>query len=162
MNTNSEIKVANKAVKLLQGEFDKKFKGFKSHFKGERNAKNKPLSDSKISRKGKNWTGKKGDKIYFLNKIVLKMSKHGFVQHYGVDNRLRSRHEVKRTAPKATTFLRHYHNYNLPAHEFIDSAVQESGVIPMVAKEISEIRGYNVMQNLLNDLANRLNGTKKN
>lgn len=161
MQTNTEIKVANKVVKLLQNEFDKKFRGFKSHFKGERSSKNQPLSDSKITRRGKNWTGKKGDKIYFLNKIVLKMSKHGFVQHYGVDNRLRRANTVNRKNPKATTFLRHYHNYNLPAHEFIDSAVQESGAIPLVAKQISEIRGYIVMQNLLDDMANRLNGTKK-
>lgn len=161
MQTNTEIKVANKAVKLLQNEFNKKFRGFKSHFKGERDKDNKPLADSKITRRGKHWTGKKGDKIYFLNKIVLKMSKHGFVQHYGVNNRLRAGHEVNRKNPKTTTFLRHYHNYKLPAHEFIDSAVQESGAIPLVAKEISEIRGYMVMQNLLDDMAKRLNRTKK-
>lgn len=161
MKINSERKVAEKAVELLQNEFDDKFSGFKSHFKGERNKDNKPLADSKITRRGRNWKGKKGDKIYFLNKIVLKMSKHGFVQHHGVNNRLRAGHTVNRKKPKPTTFLRHYHNYNLPSHEFIDSAVEKSGVIPMVAKEISEIRGYRTVQDLIDDMANRFNGTKK-
>lgn len=158
MSTNNkERKIAKKAQRKLQASFDSEFDNFKNHYQGKRDAQNKPLADSKIKYRGRNWTSPQGDRIYYLNKIVIKMPKHGFVQHYGVDDRLRAAHKVNRERPRPITYNRKEHYYDLPAHEFIDTALENSGVVEMIAKEISEIRGYDVLTRMLNKMVDRIN-----
>lgn len=160
---NAERKIAKKAQQMLQESFDRKFGGFKAHFMGKRTSENKykPLAESKIKYRGRNWTSPQGDRIYYLNKIVLDMAKHGFVQHYGIKT-MRESHMVERKKPTPKSFVRHAHKVNMAEHEFIDSAIEESGAVEFLAKEISEIRAYQVLNHYLDQMTIKINNHQKN
>ncbi len=146
MKYNEEKIVGERAERMLESALLSKIGGaFKSHYKGKRDKKNIPLAKSTSSAGVKDWQGTQGDTISFLNKVVVKMAKHGFVQHYGVDNTLRRSGERTREIPKKTTYGFKAHRMNMKATPFLKTAVDESGIVPYVSKEIARIRGKQVL-----------------
>ncbi len=87
MRYNEEKKVGKKAEQMLETALLSKIGGeFKSHYKGERSKENVPLAESTAYAGVRKWQGSRGDTIHFLNKVVIRMSQHGFVQHYGIEH----------------------------------------------------------------------------
>ncbi|MCK0203312.1 hypothetical protein MWN41_09845 [Ornithobacterium rhinotracheale] len=154
MVNDSEKKIAQKASKDLQYRLRQGVKSFKSHSDGNR----KRLKDLEVKPRLKRLKDEKGT-IYFLNALTIKMEKHGFIQHHGA-NTIRHAHGVERKIPRFVRYIREAHTYNLPRHEFIDSAIKNSGVVPYLAKELSEIRGYQVLNNLMEKMAENVNHKK--
>ncbi|MGV4536901.1 hypothetical protein [Ornithobacterium rhinotracheale] len=154
MVNDAEKKIAQKASKDLQYRLRQGVKSFKS----PANSNRKRLKDLEVKPKLRRLQDEKGT-IYFLNALTIKMEKHGFVQHHGA-NTLRHTHSVERKVPRFVHYIREAHRYDLPRHEFIDSAIKNSGVVPYLAKELSEIRGYQVLNNLVEKMAENVNNKK--
>lgn len=153
--------VAKRAKDMLQVALARGVQSFKEHLKRNKNPKRKPLKNFKLNIKvRKTYKTNDGGSKKFFNAIVLDMGKHGFIHNYGADT-IRQGHAVKREKPKSTIYYRNAHNYRLEKNNFIDRAIEESGVIPYVAKEIGEIRGYEVLQGLLDKMADRINHNQK-
>ncbi|MRJ09770.1 hypothetical protein EDL98_01510 [Ornithobacterium rhinotracheale] len=151
MVNDAEKKIAQKASKDLQYRLRQGVKSFKS----TANSNRKRLKDLEVKPKLRRLQDEKGT-IYFLNALTIKMEKHGFVQHHGA-NTLRHTHSVERKVPRFVHYIREAHRYDLPRHEFIDSAIKNSGVVPYLAQELSQIRGYRVLNNLVEKMAENLN-----
>ncbi len=143
---NEERKVGKKAEQMLETALLSKIGGaFKNHYRGERSKKNMPLSESSAYAGVRKWQVSDGDTIHFLNKVVIRMSQHGFIQHYGIDNTLREGRERTRHKPKTTTYSFANHYMNMEAKPFISSAVEESGVVDYVIRSLAQIRGKQIL-----------------
>lgn len=157
-----EQRVADKAKQMLTSALSSEISSsFKEHYRGSSSVKNdknrQPLRDFKVSGKGKNFTfSDTGNKYYFFNALTLKMGKHGFIHNHGA-NKVRMTHKVHREQPHPSEYVRIHHQYVLKKNDFIDRAIKKSGIIPYVAKEISEIRGYAVLQDMLDKMAEDIN-----
>ena len=159
LNT-AEKKVADKAKQMLETELRRNVHSFKEHMRTSSRVEGgkykQPLKDFKVSRRGKNSIRKNGTKHYYFNALTLQMGKHGFIQNHGA-NTVRATHIVEREKPHPSHYVRRHHNYKLPKTEFIDKAIKSSGIIPYVAKEIGEIRGYAVLQYLIDEIVEEVN-----
>lgn len=92
-----------------------------------------------ISRTKKSGYKKTKNDQYFLRSISIKMAKHGFVNHFGV-NTLRAGGIRKREIPKSTTYSFKSHMMNQKSTPFINEAVRKSGVLDYVAEKIAQSR----------------------
>lgn len=86
------------------------------------------------------------DKEY-LRKITIKMERHGFVQHYGVDI-LRAGGERTRNKPRTFTYRYEVHKMRMQEKPFIDKAVEQSGMIDYVLDSVIKIRNEQVFVQL--------------
>ncbi|MGV4460735.1 hypothetical protein ACQ1Q5_04260 [Ornithobacterium rhinotracheale] len=154
MVKDKEREVGKRASTLLQNKLRESVKSFKH--RGQ--SKDGRLKDLEVKPRLKRLKDEKGT-IYFLNALTIKMEKHGFVQHHGA-NTLRHTHSVERKVPRFVHYIREAHRYDLPRHEFIDSAIKNSGVVPYLAQELSQIRGYQVLEKLMEKMAENVNNKK--
>ncbi len=92
-----------------------------------------------ISRTKKSGYKKTNNDQYFLRSISIKMARHGFINHFGV-NTLRAGGIRKREIPKSTTYNFKSHMMNQKPRPFINEAVRQSGVVDYVAEKIGESR----------------------
>lgn len=88
----------------------------------------------------------------YMNALVLSMPIHGFVQHYG-DKGTRTGGTRERTSPRFNRYTFRTHEWDLPAKDFIDKAIDQSGVVPFVLENITRIRGEGVVFYLKNFFA---------
>ncbi|MDO5656490.1 MAG: hypothetical protein Q4G27_10160 [Flavobacteriaceae bacterium] len=129
----------------------------------DRDPKRKPLRDLKIRARTKtgNVPGSlTGQQKTYLNALVLDMGKHGFIQNHGV-NTIREGHKVRQLQPRMTEFERRHHNMKLQQHEFIDRALQKSGVIEYLHREIGRIRGYEVLKDMIHRMVDQVNQAQR-
>ncbi len=141
MYTN-EREVARKAEQMLETALRNKTGGFKSHITG--NGKS-ALKDAEVKAKVKKYgLVKNGTARYYMRKLSIKMERHGFIQHYGV-NTLREGTKRTRQKPRITTYNFETHHMNLKPTPFIDSAIESSGVVPFVLREVTRLRAVEVM-----------------
>lgn len=157
-----ERPAAKKAQEMLQTAFRNEVGGFKQHIRtsGGEDARRKPLKELKIRPKIRqgNVPNTNGEiRKYYLNQLVLEMGKHGFILNHGADNSLRGGNLVKRHIPKETEYYRRANRYNLKQHDFIKRALVRSGVIPYLQAEIGAIRGYEVLQAVVDRMAKKVN-----
>lgn len=122
--------------------------GFKEHVSGPKIK----LSDAEA--KAKTNLGKIGDGNenlkYYMNGLSIVMGKHGFVQHYGSSG---TREDIKgrtRKIPKETHYNFKNHVFNLPAKDYIDKAIQQSGVVPFVLENVTKVRSQEIFVQLKN------------
>lgn len=94
-----------------------------------------------------------GETVPFLNKIVFRMPHHGFIQHYG-SSTIRKPSSRKRKRPEITEYNYAAHYYNLPARNFLDTAIRNSGIIPFVLNEITELRATDILVGLIRSMEN--------
>lgn len=148
MKNNSEREVAKKAQAMLQKALDNEISTtFKRNARKRPGDKDKkPLRDAKVKYRGKN-----GDEKYFFNQLYINIGKHAFYLNAGVDT-LRRDHTVTRLEPREKTYIREHHNFKLQKTDFINKAIDKSGVVEYVSREISEIRGYEVLKYLVKRL----------
>ncbi|MCK0199136.1 hypothetical protein [Ornithobacterium rhinotracheale] len=162
---DDEEAIAKKTAKMLENSLKKRVKSFKEHMSTHRQKDRPPLKDLKVKEDVKKVDVKgslTGAKRSYFNSLKVKMSKHGFIQNRGAST-IRTVHEVSRKTPRFITYTRPNekykgdYRYELPEHEFIMSALKDSGIVPIIAREIGRIRGYAILEDLLNKLAENVN-----
>ncbi len=148
MISYEEEKVGKKAAEMLKNslhtQIGQKF-GFYEHYHGKRKKDRQPLKKTTSVERLNIWTGNQGDRITFLNAIVISMGRQGYIQHYGV-NRIRKGGKRTRKTPKHTTYNFEAHYFRMKATPFIDEAVAQSGAVPYILREISRIRGTRLLK----------------
>lgn len=147
---HAEKKIAKQAENMLRAAMRSKISslGFKAHF----NQPKVRLSDADAVAKTKigQISNDNTNLKTYMNSLSLKMGKHGFIQHYGVNT---TREDIKgrtRETPRTTHYNFKNHVFNLPAQDFIGKAVEQSGVVPFVLRSITEIRSQEIMVTLKN------------
>lgn len=140
---NTELEVAKKAEQMLEAALRQKTSSFKNHI--NRNPEDESLKDATalatIKRYG---SKKKGNNVMYMRRLSIKMARHGFIQHFGVDN-TRSGGTRTRKKPKEITYSFKSHVMNMRAKPFINEAVENSGVIPFVMENVTKIRSEELL-----------------
>lgn len=147
MEYREELQIAKQAEKMLTSALKNKTLRFADHY--YRKPDEKSLKDaeakSKVKRYGK---FRDGNQKVFMRALVIKMARHGFVQHYGVDT-IRQGAERQRTKPRNISYFYKPHNFKMAAKPFIDSAIDESGVVEFVMENISKLRAERFGEELI-------------
>lgn len=139
----TEKQVAIKARQMLESSLRGNMSQFSVHIsKGKQS-----IRDAKVNVSGKTYGEKGMPKIYYIRKIAIRMERHGFVQHFGV-NTLRVRGERTRKIPRTFTYRYEVHKMRMIAKPFIDKAIEQSGVVPFVLNSITKIRNEQVFVQL--------------
>ena len=140
----TERQVARKAKQMLENSLRGNLSQFSEHMQG---SKTKSIQDVKVSAKGKTYGENGRAKTYYLRKISIRMERHGFVQHYGIDT-LRAGGERNREKPKPFTYKYETHKMRMQDKPFIDKAIEQSGVIDYVLNSVARIRNEQVFVHL--------------
>lgn len=147
MNYKNEREVAKKAEQMLTSAVRNKTSSFASHYRkkeGEASLKD-AFAKSVVKRYGKK---KEGNQQIFMRRLVLKMARHGFVQHYGVDT-IRAGGQRQREKPRSIGYFYKPHQFRMKATPFIDEAIRQSKVIDFVSENIAELRAKNFAEELV-------------
>ncbi len=141
-----ERDIARKAEEMLETALRRKTSGFKAHYYRTADEEAKALKKAKAKAKVKKYgLVKDGTAKHYMRSLGIRMDRHGFVQHYGVDT---LREDIKgrtRHKPRTTTYGFKTHAMKLKARPFIDSAIAESGVVPFVLREVTKHRAEELM-----------------
>lgn len=140
----NERQVAQKAKQMLENSLRGNMSQFSEHMQG---SKTKSIREAKASYSGKSYGEKGMPKAYYLRKVSIRMARHGFVQHYGVDT-LRAGGERTRNKPRTFTYRYEVHKMRMQDKPFIDKAVEQSGVIDYVLDSVIKIRNEQVFVHL--------------
>ncbi len=134
---NNELEVAKKAEQMLETSLRQKTSTFSDHIK--RKEGDTSMKDATAKARVKQYKSSKSGKIYYMRSISIRMARHGFINHFGV-NTLRAGGIRKRETPKSTTYSFKSHMMNQKPRPFINEAVRQSGVVDYVAEKIGESR----------------------
>lgn len=138
MEYRGELDIAKKAEQMLTSALKSHTQSFADHY----NRKEGQISLKEVSvtanlkRYGKK---KDGNQHIYMRSLSVKMAKHGFVQHYGVDT-IRKGSERTRTKPQSKTYSFSTHYFRMKAQPFINTAIQQSGVLDFVTQEVGRLR----------------------
>lgn len=129
--------IAEKAEQMLTRALQNETKSFKEHYYGD---KENSLEKAEAKAETRKFVSKNTyfQKVYF-NTLILKMGRHGFVQHYGADTVRKGRKRTRKT-PRTIEYYYKPHNYFLKPTNFITRAIEQSGVINYVAENIAKER----------------------
>ena len=146
MNYFDELQIAEKAGQMLTTALRNKASSFADHYKGKKETEyhlKQSFAKAYVKQYGKK---KNGNKQIFLRRLVIRMARHGFVQHYGVNN-LRAGGFRKSKLGN----LYHYdaHDMEMRAQPFIGDAIKQSGVIEFVSQNVAELRAKNFAEELI-------------
>lgn len=142
-----EIEVAKKAEQMLTSAVRNKTSRFADHYQrkeGKVSLKD-AFAKSVVKRYGKK---KEGNQQIFMRRLVIRMARHGFVQHYGVDT-IRAGGTRQRTKPRSIEYLYDAHDFKMKATPFITEAIQQSKVIDFVAENVAKSRAKNFGEELV-------------
>lgn len=148
MEYRDEQVIAKKAEQMLTSALQRKTKSsFKDHYNGNSGKASikEAFAKSVVKRYGKK---KDGNQQIFMRRLVIRMARHGFVQHYGV-NTTRAGAERVRTKPKSTSYFYEAHKFNMKATPFISEVIQQSKVVDFVVDNITELRAKNFAEELV-------------
>lgn len=136
MNIQEKL-IAKKAEQMLIRVLQNETQSFKEHYYGD---KENSLKNAEAKARTKEFVSKDANfqKVYF-NKLILKMGRHGFVQHYGADI-VRAGGKRTRKTPRTIDYYYQPHKYFLKSTNFITRAIERSGVINYVAENIAKER----------------------
>lgn len=139
------IQASGRLTAALRG----KTRGFANHYNGT--SRDKSLKDASAVPRFKNYgLVRNGNRSTYLRAISIKMSKHGYIRHYGVDI---SRSAGSRTR-NGTTYHFRNHMMKQPAKPFLDEVLRRSGVLNFVSEKIAEARGEEIAQNMAVSISN--------
>lgn len=147
MEYRDELAIAQKAEQMLTSAVRNKTSRFADHYQrkdGEKSLKD-AFAKSVVKRYGKK---KDGNQQIFMRRLVLRMARHGFVQHYGVDT-IRAGGTRQRTKPKSISYYYRPHQFQMKATPFISEAIEQSKVVEFVSKEVAEVRGKTFAEELV-------------
>lgn len=154
MAFSNERAVGNSAASRLTASLKSNIRsvGFKAH---ANNAKDDLMGYTKAIAVVHDQVNTLGETMPYLNKIVFRMPNHGFIQHYGTTTiRQNGRRTRKKPETKTYNFAAHY--YNIPAKNFIDRAIRNSGIIDFVLSEITELRATDILVSLIRSMQNNV------
>lgn len=141
----NEREIGKKAEQMLQDALRKNVSGFQQHVYGNKDDEQKKLKNATAKATTKKYgLVREGTAQYYLRKLSIRMDRHGFVQHYGVDT-IRADGARVRTKPRTTEYSYRHHHMGMKAQPFIDRAVTESGVVDFVLREVTQHRGEELM-----------------
>ncbi|EKB60791.1 hypothetical protein [Bergeyella zoohelcum] len=147
MEYRDELAIAKKAEQMLTSALQGTARRtFKEHF--HRKEGNDSLRNAYAEAEVKEYGNKKKGTKAFMRRLSIKMEKHGFIQHYGVDT-IRVGGERTRNKPKSTAYGFNAHYYNLKPKEFISEAIEQSKVIDFVASNVAELRSQKFGEELV-------------
>ena len=140
-----EKEIGKKAATLLrgslQGEVSTRFGGHLSGGKASLQAAT-AVARMRYSKRAD------GTKQAYLKGIAIKMPRHGFIQHYGIESsRVRAGGTRTREKPKQTTYFFRAHLYSKGIKEkpFIDEAIEASEAVAYLAEELPKQRGEELL-----------------
>lgn len=141
MNIQEKL-IAKKAEQMLTRALQNETKSFKEHYYGN---KENFLKNAEAKARTKEFVSKDANfqKVYF-NKLILRMGRHGFVQHYGADIVRAGRKRTRKT-PRTIEYYYQPHKYFLKPTNFITRAIEQSGVINYVAENIAKERAEEIL-----------------
>ena len=87
-----------------------------------------------------------GNQQIFLRRLVIRMARHGFVQHYGV-NSLRA--GGFRKSKLGNSYHYDAHDMEMRAQPFIGDAIKQSDVVEFVSQNVAELRAKNFAEELI-------------
>ena len=144
--------IGTAAAAKLTSALRQKASSFADHV--SRDPDKKSLKDAEaIARTKKYGLVKNKTQTYFLRAIVIKMEKHGFVRHYGVNSQRQAGSRTRRI-PRTTTYHYRQHRMNQKAKPFLDSAIEGSGVVQYVAQKVAESRANIITEEISISLRN--------
>jgi len=142
MEFNSEKDIAARAERMLTNGLRAKTSGFASHVRNT--PKDKSLKDAVGVAKLKTYGSAAGGTKTYMTTLSIKMAKHGFIQHHGVDNQ-RNGGSRTRKKPKDTTYNFSAHYFKMPEKPFINAAINQSNVIPFVMENLVRFRSEELL-----------------
>lgn len=147
MEYRDELAIAKQAEQMLTSSLKNRTSSFASHYKkkeGEVSLKD-AFAKSVVKRYGKK---KEGNQQIFMRRLVIRMARHGFVQHYGVDT-IRAGGTRQRTKPRNISYYYKPHQFQMKATPFISEAIKQSKVVDFVSENIAELRAKNFAEELI-------------
>lgn len=143
---NTEKEVGKAAERMLQSSLRQRTSSFRDHV--NRNPNDPSLKDATAMATVKQYgTVRNGTKKFYFRKLSIKMARHGFIQHFGV-NTVRAGGSRTRRRPHSTTYRFGAHVMSMPAKPFINQAVQNSGVVDFVMQNVTRIRSEEILINV--------------
>ena len=136
---------------MLQSSLRSKTSGFKDHV--NRKDGDVSLKDATAKARTKKYGNRKTGKVY-MTSLSISMSRHGFIQHFGVDN-TRSGSTRNRTKPRNITYSFKSHVMRMKAQPFINEAVKQSGVVGFVMENVSKLRSEELLIEVKKILENK-------
>ena len=150
----NEEEIGYKAAAMLQSALRNETSRFSRHIRNEE----KSLQNIQAVPRFRTSERIEGYKQQYLKGIAIKMSRHGFVLHYGIESgRLRKSHQRTRHKPRETKYRVEAHLYRKGQKEqpFIDKVVNDSQVLDYLATAISQARGEEIVTYLARGLENK-------
>ncbi len=147
MEFRNEKQVADAAVRKLESALRSKTSGFASHYRGD--PADKSMKDATAFAKVKKYGKGRGNIKRYMTSLSIRMTKYGFIQHFGIDN-IRQSGTRFRSKPKETTYNFAAHYFKMKAQPFINSAIDQSGVIPFVMENITKLRSEELIYEIKN------------
>ncbi len=145
MNFNNEKQVADAAVRKLESSLRSKTSRFADHYRNY--PQEKSMKDATAYATVKKYGKGRGTIKRYMTRLSIRMAKHGFIQHFGVNN-LRESGSRTRKHPKETTYNFSAHYFNMKPTPFINSAIKQSGVIDFVMENITRLRSEEILLDL--------------
>lgn len=116
---------------------------FSNHIRGNNK---KEIRELEVYPTYKKYTYIDGRKKKFLKQVRIRLERHGFVQHYGIEPRtVRAGSSRISTLGKEFSIEPHEIRKGMKPKLFIDKAVKESGIAEYVTKKITEYRGQDIV-----------------
>ena len=150
----NEEEIGYKAAAMLQSALRNETSRFSRHIRN----KEESLQNTQAVPRFRTSERIEGYKQQYLKGIAIKMHRHGFVLHYGIESgRLRKSHERTRHKPRETKYRVEAHLYRKGQKEqpFIDKVVKDSQVLDYLATAISQARGEEIVTYLARGLENK-------
>lgn len=150
----NEEEIGYKAAAMLQSALRNETSRFSRHIRN----KEESLQNTQAVPRFRTSERIEGYKQQYLKGIAIKMHRHGFVLHYGIESgRLRKSHERTRHKPRETKYRVEAHLYRKGQKEqpFIDKVVNDSQVLDYLATAISQTRGEEIVTYLARGLENK-------
>ena len=139
----TEKDVADKAEQMLEASLRQKTSGFQNHV--YRNNNEVSLKDATAKANVKKYGLKRNNnQVFYMRSLAIKMARHGFVQHFGVDG-IRAGGTRVRTKPNNITYGFKSHVMKMKAQPFINSAIENSGVVDFVMENVTKIRSEELL-----------------
>ncbi|MEQ3501150.1 hypothetical protein ABMY20_15450 [Tenacibaculum sp. SSH1-16] len=141
----NEREIAKKAEQMLETSLRSKTASFANHVN---NTNTPSLKEATAKARLKKYgLVRAGTAKYYMRSLSIKMARHGFIQHYGVDT-IREAGKRTRHKPKETTYRFKHHIMNMKPKPFINKAVEDSNVIEFVTTNIAKHRSEEVLINI--------------
>ena len=149
---NNELEVAKKAEQMLETSLRQKTSTFSDHIK--RKEGDTSMKDATAKARVKQYKSSKSGKIYYMRSISIRMARHGFIQHFGIDT-TRKGGTRTRTKPENKTYSFKKHLMKMGAKPFINDAIDKSGMIQFVMENVTKIRSENLLFEVKKILENK-------